>query len=389
MVVLSRFPYPLEKGDKLRAYHQIKSLSTDFSIHLICTSEKQVSKHDLEKLASFCAEIHVYPLKKWQIPFFSLFYFLIGKPIQVGYFYQRWIHKNIQKQLHKIQPDYVYCQLVRTAEYVKNYHNCPKTIDYMDVLSKGMERRSELSSFFFSWIYRIESNRLRIYERSIFSYFEQHTIISDQDRKWISHPERLKINLIFNGVSERFFDELKLEKEYDLVFTGNMNYPPNIEAAKFIASEIFPPLKAKYPTITCLISGANPAESVQKLAGNGITIGGWIDDIRESYAKSRVFLAPMMLGTGLQNKLLEAMAMGLPCITSSLANNALLAEPTIEICIANTANEYIETIEKLLKNEPFATEIGLNGKKYISKTFRWEKQNELLVRIIQNKGKTN
>ena len=383
MVVLSRFPYPLEKGDKLRAYHQIKSLATDFSIHLICTSEKQVSKNDIEKLAPFCAEIHVYPLKKWQIPFFSLFYFLIGKPIQVGYFYQLWIHKNIQKQLQKIQPDFIYCQLIRTAEYVKNYHHCPKTIDYMDALSKGMERRSELSSSVRKLIYRSESKRLRVYERAVFSYFEHHTIISEQDQNWISHPERQHINLIFNGVSERFFTELNVEKEYDLVFTGNMNYPPNIEAAKFIATEIFPNLKRKNPTLTCLISGANPAESVLKLAGNGLTVGGWVEDMRESYSKSRIFIAPMMLGTGLQNKLLEAMAMGIPCITTSLANNALKAKVNHQICIANTAFEFQEAIEKLMKNPTFGFEIARNGKEYVFETFRWEKQNDLLARIIE------
>lgn len=383
VVVLSRFPYPLEKGDKLRAYHQIKSLAATFSIHLICTTEKQVAKNDLEKLASFCTEIKVYPLKKWQIPFFSLFYFLIGKPIQVGYFYQHWIYKNIQKQLQKIQPDYIYCQLIRTTEYVKNYHNCPKTIDYMDALSKGMERRSELSPYFQKLIFRSESNRLRDYERSIFSYFEQHTIISEQDRNWISHPDKKNINLIFNGVSERFFSEINIKKEYDLVFTGNMNYPPNIEAAKFIATEIFPNLKRKHPTLTCLISGANPAESVQKLAGNGITVGGWVEDMRESYSKSRIFIAPMMLGTGLQNKLLEAMAMGVPCVTTSLANNALKATINHQICIANSVFEFQETIEMLLKNPTLGLEIARNGKEYVSETFRWEKQNELLTKIIE------
>lgn len=385
MVVLSRFPYPLEKGDKLRAYHQIKSLATDFSIHLICTSEKQVSQSDLEKLTSFCSEIQVYPLKKWQIPFYSLFYFLIGKPIQVGYFYQRWIYNNIQKQVHQIQPDFIYCQLIRTTEYVKNYHNCPKTIDYMDALSKGMERRSELSSYFYKLIYRSESKRLRMYERSVFSYFEQHIIISEQDRNWISHPEKKQIKLIFNGVSERFFSELNVEKEYDLVFTGNMNYPPNIEAAKFIATEIFPNLKRKYPTLTCLISGVNPADSVKKLAGNGITVGGWVEDIRESYSKSRIFIAPMMLGTGLQNKLLEAMAMGIPCITTSLANNALQAIPNNQLCIANTAFEFQEAIEMLMKNQAFGQEIARNGKEYVSGKFRWENQNKLLISIIENR----
>ena len=385
MVVLSRFPYPLEKGDKLRAYHQIKSLATDFSIHLICTSEKQVSQSDLEKLSPFCSEIQVYPLKKWQIPIYSLFYFLIGKPIQVGYFYQRWIYKKIQKQLQQIQPDFIYCQLIRTTEYVKNYHNCPKTMDYMDALSKGMERRSELSSYFFKLIYRSESKRLRIYERSVFSYFEQHIIISEQDRNWISHPEKKQIKLIFNGVSERFFSELNVEKEYDLVFTGNMNYPPNIEAAKFIATEIFPNLKRKYPILTCLISGVNPAESVKKLAGNGITVGGWVEDMRESYSKSCIFIAPMMLGTGLQNKLLEAMAMGIPCITTSLANNALQAIPNNQLCIANTAFEFQEAIEMLMKNQAFGQEIARNGKEYVSGKFRWENQNKLLISIIENR----
>jgi glycosyltransferase involved in cell wall biosynthesis len=380
-IILSRFPFPLEKGDKLRAYYQIKSLSKDYKITLVATSETTVKQKDKDELLKFCKEVYVFKLNRFIQLMQLLFALFTQRPFQISFFYQRNIHRKINKKLQKVKPDYIYSQLVRTAEYVKNYHDCPKTLDYMDAFSKGMQRRIKTSSWIKSYFIREEYRRLLEYERQIFDYFEHQTIISTQDKNYINHSKNQEIQIVGNGVSPFFFETLPIDKKYDLVFTGNMNYPPNIEAAKYIHSEILPLLPSE---TTCLISGVNPPKSLTHLISHTFNVSGWVDDIRMSYASSKIFIAPMFIGTGLQNKLLEAMAVGIPCITTSLANKALLAEPNSEILIADSSLEFAEQIKLLLSNVQLRENIAINGKIFVQKNYNWENINSVLSNIIKS-----
>lgn len=385
-VILSRFPFPLEKGDKLRAYYQLVDLAKVFDIHLICTSEKEIQKNDYEKVLKLCKTVHVFKLKKVNL-FFNLCWAIFdSKPFQVRFFYQKWIQKEINQILKDLQPSYIYCQLIRSSEYIKNYHSCPKTLDYMDALSKGMERRIDHVWGIKKWIFSSENKRLAKYERLIFDYFENHTIISKQDRNYIMHPQREKITLVPNGVDNQFFETFSAEKKFDLVFTGNMGYPPNIDAAMLIQKEIMPELSARDLSLKCLISGANPHPSLKAESTANFQVNGWVEDIRESYASAKIFIAPMMIGTGLQNKLLEAMAMGLPCITSTLANNALLAKPEKEILIANDSKTFAKQIERLLNDPVLYKNVSEAGRQFVKENYQWSSANAVLVgKILDNR----
>lgn len=379
VVFTSRFPFPLEKGDKLRAYHQIKELSNSFEIHLFSITEHKVKSDHLEELKKYCKEVHTFhlsPLKKWFGAFVNLF---DKKPIQVGYFYNWSIHKNVKRLLAQIKPDHIYTQLIRSSEYVKNYHDCPKTIDYMDALSKGLERRSETARGFKKWIFQLEYKRLMDYENSIFEYFENHTIISEQDRKFIFHKDKEQITVVPNGVDTDFFKVNSTTKSADLVFTGNMSYPPNITASKYIVNDILPLLEED---VKIILAGANPSKEVLALQSNQVEVTGWVDDIRTSYTAAKVFVAPMFIGTGLQNKLLEAMAIGVPCITTTLANNALGAEENKEILIANDAQSFRSKIIELLQDEEKSATISENAKLFVEKNYDWKPVTRKLIELI-------
>lgn len=377
--ITSRFPYPLEKGDKLRAYFQIRELSNHFDVHLICLSEIPLSNDSINSVQKFTKSLHVFPLPKWKKWMGAACAFFGNMPIQIGYFHQSSIQRKINTLLNEIQPDHIFCQLIRVAEYVKDYHDCLKTLDYMDTLSKGIERRIHRVNWYQRAFFKLEFTRLRRYENSIFDYFEHHTIISEQDREHIPHPKRKEILIVQNGVSELFFEPFQNHKKYTLVFTGNMSYPPNIEAAKFIHDKILPHLDEQH---NVLISGASPVRELTQLSSNRLTISGWIDDIRSSYSAGKIFIAPMFLGTGLQNKLLEAMAMGIPCITTSLANNALGAEPEETILIANNPEEFIFQIRRLLSSEVLYQNISRNGKIFVSEKFTWKGCTQPLIELI-------
>ena len=381
----SRFPFPINKGDKLRSYFQIKELSKFYEIHLISLTEKKIDDSNIEKLRKYCSSIKIYKMSFIARAFNLFKTFFNNKPFQVNYFYHNSIQEKINRDIFLVNPDHIFCQLIRTAMYVKNNHSISKTLDYMDALSKGMERRINISSFWIKPIVKMESYRLRKFENLAYEFFNNHIIISETDRNEIAHPKKEQIKIIKNGIDEDFFKQNNIEIKYDLVFVGNLSYIPNIEAANFISKQILPRLIKIKPNVKILIAGSEPSKKVKNLSNNNIDIKGWVDDIRDIYCSGKIFLAPMTIGSGLQNKLLEAMALGIPCITSELSNYSLGAAHMKNIIISNSVNDFINQIVYLLENKEIRIEIGENGKKYVTENYSWKTSNFKLLEILKSK----
>lgn len=384
-VLLSRFPYPLEKGDKLRAFHQIRLLSQHHEIYLVTLSDRKIASEEMEKVKPFCKELHVITLDWFSKIWNMIRFFFKGLPLQSGFFYSRRAQKKIDALLKKINPDRIYVQLIRMAEYVKLY-TVNKTLDYQDVFSKGMSRRAESAPWYAKFLYNMEYRRLAKYETNIYPYFDQHTIITGVDRDLIPHPDFRTIDVVPNGVDSENFKYNGEAKIYDLIFTGNMSYAPNIEAAEYLAKVIFPVLQAEIPDINLVICGANPVFKVKQLANHNITVTGWVDSIADYYAQSKIFIAPMHLGTGLQNKILEAMSIGLPCITSTLAGKPLEnAKQGKDVLICSTLTGYIDAVKLLLSSPEIYTEISQNAHHYVKENYSWETTTAKLEQIITGK----
>jgi sugar transferase (PEP-CTERM/EpsH1 system associated) len=382
-VIASRVPFPLDKGDKLRLYHQLTELHKKYEVHLCVLDDANTSVKALEELKSLCSVLEVHKLSKWKV-YLNLLRGLVGsKPFQIYYFYQRGVHQKIKKSIANFQPDYIYCQLIRSAEYVKNEHQIPKTIDYMDAFSKGIERRID-SAGIKRKLFQSEYKRLVKYENLTFDYFDHHTIISNEDKKCIMHESREEIEIVQNGIDTKFFISENRPKKYDLLFVGNMSYAPNVNSVVYFVNNVLPLLIQKNPEITFYIAGASPLAEVKFLASKNVIISGWIDDIRDAYKESKVFVAAMNIGTGLQNKLLEAMSMELPCVTSPLANKALGATDNKEILISNNEQEYVNHINRLLASDELRAELGKSGRSYVQEKFSWKHSTEKLSQIIES-----
>ena len=163
LVLTSRFPYPIEKGDKLRAYHQLRELSKYFSLVLVSLSEQEVQPEERAKLEEFCDSVYIFPLDHRSRALRSAWAMLKGGPAQVGYFYQSSIHRKIKALIEKEQPQRIYCQLIRMAPYARNTH-VPATLDYMDAFSIGMLRRAKRSTGPKAWFFHLESWLVKKYE---------------------------------------------------------------------------------------------------------------------------------------------------------------------------------------------------------------------------------
>ena len=388
-VLLSRVPYPLGKGDKLRAYEQLKILNQEYQIHLCCLHGKSsVSDEIANELSKICTDYSIIKLTWFNRVTSILKGLLSKKPIQVSYFYQKRAFKKVQEQIRQFNPEHIYCQLIRTTEYVKANFEVTKTLDYMDALSTGMIRRLKKANWFTRPIYNYEYKRLKQYEEQIFDFFEYSSIISIPDRNKINHAKKDQILLVPNGVNENnYVNYTSVKKSYDLVFTGNMQYAPNVDAALYLAENILPIVWESLPNTTLLISGATPTKKVVALASRKITVTGWVDDILHSYASAKVFIAPMRLGSGLQNKLLEAMSMKIPCITTSVANDSLKATHNENILVGNTPQELADNIVELLNNQNQADKLAESGHKFVEQNFNWKASTNVLNQAFRAKIK--
>ena len=378
-VLLPRIPYPLEKGDKLRAFNQIKQLAKRNEIILCALNDDpKVNEQDaFHALQPYCQSINFIKITKPQILLGLIRAFFKGLPLQCGYFYNRKAARKIDALIAKHKPDMLFGQLLRVAEYIR-YKNIPKAIDYQDIFSYGMKRRADIASFVTRPIYNMEYRRLCRYEAAIFEDFDVRSIISEPDRALFPHEKRDEILIIPNGVDHEYFKPQEREKPYDLVFTGNMSYPPNVNAVGYLAEEIMPIVWKTLPEVKLYIAGATPDPKVKKAASESIIVSGWLDDIRDAYAQSRVFIAPMRIGTGLQNKLLEAMSMHLPAITSPLANASLGAKPNEEILVGNNAEEMAQHIITLLSDTQKAEQIAQAGYNFTNRVYDWGKATAIM-----------
>lgn len=377
-VLLPRMPWPLEKGDKLRAFNQIKQLAKNNEVVLCALNDKKSNKEEAFKaLQPYCISVTFIDISKISILFNIIKSFFKGLPLQCGYFYNKKAHKKIKSLIEKHKPDMLFGQLLRVAEYIR-YEKTPKTIDYQDVFSMGMKRRKEIAPFYMKPFFNMEYKRLKRYEHNIFNDFDIKTIISAQDRNFIDHERKDEILIVPNGVDHEYYTPQDCEKKYDIVFTGNMAYAPNVNAVEYLANHILPLVWKKFPETKLYIAGATPDPRVKKVASDKIIISGWIDDMRDAYAQSRIFIAPMRIGTGLQNKLLEAMSMRLPCITTTLANNPLGAEIDKEILVGNNEHELANHIITLLTNKEKANTLAQSGYDFVRRVYDWSEATKIM-----------
>lgn len=384
LVLTSRLPWPLDKGDKLRAYHQMRELARNHEVYLFCLASSK-EKHltpDLAPLKHITTGLKIQRMSRWKRVIRLVFAPFSSRPFQVHWFYQRAAKHALDAWVKEIQPDLIYCQLVRTASYVKEMHHIPKVIDYMDALSAGMARQSRLVPWFMRWVYRIEYRRLRGFESTVFDYFDGRTIISNADRKLIKHPENTLIDVIPNGIDTAYFDPKSMPNIQSdcpvLLFSGNMSYPPNVDAAKQLVTEVLPHVKT--PGVRVVIAGTNPAPEIRALASENVQVTGWLEDIREAYAQATLFVAPLRIGTGQQNKILEAMAMALPCITTQhVASGFPAMETAAPLQIANSSERIARQVDRLLSDRDESEALGSLSRQWVEKHCDWSASTDKLA----------
>lgn len=375
-IILSRFPYPLEKGDKLRAYHQIVYLSSYFNIGLFVLETTPTNDEQLAALQPYCSSIIRYPLKRSDVLQGIVKSLIYKQPVQVGYFFSERVYQQMQHDLNSFSADTIYAQLSRTALYVKDRKEY-KVCDFQDAFSLNYQRLAKSSWLLRKWFYRRESTCMNTFEQRMMQWFNDWTIISEMDRLAISP----RITIVSNGVDRAKFKIMDVPKPYDVLFLGNLTYAPNLQAANFLIQHILPELIAIYPSIKVAIAGANMPDTIRSKQSSNLICLGWVDDIVSLYNSARLFVAPLFSGAGLQNKVLEAMSCGVPVVCSTVVNASLQAQSG-EVVIANDGVSFAKQIKTLLQ-DPFAMKLlSEKASHFILEHYQWHTENEKLKQLL-------
>lgn len=355
----------------MRAYHQIKELSSIYSVHLFCTSDEVVDDGARMELLNYCDSVEVFKLNKVQI-LLSLIQGLFSKlPFQTHYFKVPALRKKLATVILEKNIEICYVQLLRLHLNIPYGMGCKYYLDYMDAFSLGMIKRGERTGFPLNILINSEVRRLQRLENRVAYYYHGASIISGRDAMALEGKLPYEVDIVPNGIDASFKPDHSSNLDIDVVFVGNMGYYPNIRAVEYIVSEVMPSVWKKLPEAKFYIVGTDPAEVVKDLKSERVVVTGRVDSVVEYLNRSKVFLAPMFAGQGMQNKILEAMACEVPVVTTSLAAGAFDRVEDSGIQVADNAIEIASKVLKLLETESFRKEFGLQGREFIESGYRW------------------
>lgn len=386
--VTTRPPYPPHRGDQLIAYEQIRNLPTGkYELYLVSLIRNENEKKEvLKQLQPYCKKIIFIRLSKIGT-LLGLFKTLYNwKPLQVNMYSNNGIRKQMTELFEMIKPDIVHIQTVRLGELLR-IKKTSKVIDMIDILSLNMERRASKEGFILKSVLKFESVLLKRYEKKMIKEYQVVSLVSQNDLE-NSHIKNANITINPNGtyINKEYIDKYNnVAKEDIIIFHGNMSYFPNIEAMVYFVNEIWPAILSQFPKYKLYIVGKDPVDKIIKLSAiKNVHVTGFVDDICELLLKAKIGIYPLRSGTGMQNKILEALACGLSTVASDFALQGVPDVTSEEVIRANEREEYIKAIQMLINNENMRGKYEKNGQEFVFSKYSWESNVETLMRMWKN-----
>lgn len=393
LFIVHRIPYPPNKGDKIRTFNELKYLTQRHSVDLLCLADEPGDlkyKVDLEKL---CDRVEVFPLNPRIAKIRGGMALLQGQALSSRYFYSWVMQKTFDAWLQAKEYDSIFCFSSSMAEYIfkskaLSQLDSIKTpqlfMDFCDVDSDKWLQYAGDSSFPLNKLYHLEYRRLQKYEQRIQNYFNHTVLVSTGEAElfYAQCSGCKNLTVIPNGVDHQYFSPnysdlttvpVNKENAPTIVFTGAMDYPVNIKGVLWFIDEVWPHLQQRYPELLFYIVGSHPTAEIEALAARtNITVTGFVEDIRAYYKLADVCVAPLHQGRGVQNKVLEAMSMAKPVVSTSRANAGVLAVSGDHLLIADTAKDFMAMTCRLLDDPQQASIIGRAARDFVVSRFDWE-----------------
>lgn len=379
LFVTPRFPSPPIKGDKLRNYYFIKELSRENDVSLLSFIEKEEDREYVEEMEKYCNQVEVVKLPQWHSVIKMLTNVSNSLPFQVVFYKSAIMLKKLREMVSQGKFDIIHVSLIRMGYYLNTIKTMPVALDHIDALSINMGRRyNNERNWFLQTLFKVEYRRTQNYEKHFMNI--PSIITSQKDKEALGNCG--KVEVLSNGVDSSFFCPSRdnKEKDIDLVFVGNMGYFPNVNAMQYFMREVWAYITNMLPQTNLYIAGARPGRIVQAMAEDKkVIVTGFVDDVRDYYYRAKVFIAPLRSGTGIQNKVLEAMACGVPVVSTKYGNSGIQATNGKEIVIADTPIEFAESVVSMLKSMDDRKRISEEARRLVVERFSWKTKGKELA----------
>lgn len=362
LMLVHRIPYPPNKGDKIRSFNLLKALSEHYSIHLGCFVDDPYDMQFRSELNKWCAQVYCLRQSKLLAKLVGLTGFISGKPITLPYYFSYRMASWVRQQLQQFSIEHVLVYSSSMAQYVdsERYQHLNRLIDFVDIDSDKWAQYAQKKQGIPKWFFQREARLLQRYEISTCQQFNKSFFVSDDEaadfKALLNDRDKPRVRSLLNGVDVHYFNaqpydapaEMSLPARY-LVFTGAMDYHANVDAVLWFCNNVWPTLKTAQPDLHFVIVGGNPTAEVKALSKNdGIIVTGRVKDVRPYIQHALFSVAPMLIARGIQNKVLEAMAMDKAVVCTSMAMEGINAPASPATPIADDAAGFIQACQSLL-----------------------------------------
>ena len=372
-----RVPYPPDKGDRIRNYHLLRHLAGRGRVWLACLADEPVSPDAAAELGRLCERVAVVPAggrRRWLRAGCSL---LAGRSISEGAFAEPGLHRVVGEWAGEAGFAAAVVSASSVAQYLKHpaLAAVPKVVDLVDVDSQKWLDFAAAARGPKRWLYRLEARRVRKLERDLPRWTRAVAMVSRAEADvFDSFAGPGTATVAANGVDLDYFAPATAPVEPACAFVGALDYLPNVDAAVWFAREVWPALRAKFPAAEFRVIGRKPAPAVQRLGGlPGVNVVGQVPDVRPFVASAAVVVVPLRLARGIQNKVLEALAMAKPVVAAPPALAALRAVPGRDLLAAATPAEWVAAVGGLLADPARGRALGAAGRRFVEDHHHWER----------------
>jgi sugar transferase (PEP-CTERM/EpsH1 system associated) len=384
LFVTYRSPWPPVTGDRVRALQHLRLLSQRHRISLVTLATRRGETAPPE-LRELCEAVHVVPFSRFAARLRTVRALAGNNPLQVAYYGSPELGRTVAK-LHASNPfDAVYLSLVRTAGNGAALPKVPRVLDFCDACSMHLQRRAEQSSGWRRWLLHVESRRLARMERELADQVEQALITSPLDAAQIpgSRPPRVIPNAIDLEPDVPVLSSQRLPVgRWNIGFLGDMSTAYSATAVEYFMGRVWPQVRQACPQAHFWIIGRDPCRAIQRFASADVLVTGAVSSFKLYLQRLQVVVAPMQFGSGIKNRVLQAMAQGVPVVGSSIANEGLDATPGSDLFIEDDPQAFARRIIELLDDPMCQQRVGLAGRAFVHRYLHPDLIAELLEQAL-------
>jgi sugar transferase (PEP-CTERM/EpsH1 system associated) len=386
LYLVHRVPYPPDKGDRIRAFQILRYLGERAAVHLACLADEPVDEAVLGALRRHARRVVVMPLGRWSRWARALGSLALGGTVSEGAFRSPGLRAALRAWAGETRFHAALASASSMVPYLRlpEFRDTPKVVDLVDVDSQKWHDYADASRGPRAWLYRLEGRRLRRLEQGLGGWARAVTLVSEAEADLYRRFGGGSVRAIGNGVDLDYFRPQPQAVEPACVFVGALDYRPNVDGACWFCREVWPELRRRRGDLKIYLVGRRPAPAVCRLAElPGVELVGQVPDVRPFLARAAVTVVPLQIARGVQNKILEALAMGKAVVASPASLEGVKARPGLHLLAASSASEWTQTVLRLLDDPALRERLGDAGRRYVESHHRWDRCLEPFSRLLR------